>query len=182
MVSKFDKQILAAGIDVVDRPGDYVTPVDYDEGVSTAEKEAMKRWKADNPDGTLKHHRQLLVQGKITQVPWLDSRYYWPEVPGLGLEADNKLGEGPITGFGSSFPMYPNKGDKFLRVDRLPSALYKYNGRTWIEIDKNLTDSYAYDENYIDHLIGKLSSGEYDPDLLSAAEQEQIEYRLNNKS
>ena len=182
LVSKFDKQqMLTAGIDDIERPGDYITP-DDDDGVSAAEKEAMKRWKADNPDDTLKRHRLLLVHGKIAQVPWLDPRYYWPETPNLGLEADNELGEGPITGFGSSFPMYPNKGDKFLRVDRLPSALYKYNGRIWIEIDKNLTDDYAYDENYIDHLIQKLASGEYDPDLLSAAEQEQIEYRLNNKS
>jgi hypothetical protein len=65
-----------------------------------------------------------------------------------------------------------------LRVDRLPSALYKYNGRNWIEIDKKLSDQYSYDTAYIDHLIAKIDSGEYDPDLLTDAEIEQIQQRF----
>jgi hypothetical protein len=68
----------------------------------------------------------------------------------------------------------------FLRVDTLPSGLYKFNGNMWIEIDKKLSDQHAYDEAYIDHLIGKISTGEYDPDLLSDAERDSIEKRLNN--
>jgi hypothetical protein len=71
------------------------------------------------------------------------------------------------------------KGDTFLRVDRMPSALYKFNGTRWIEVDKSLSDQYVYDDAYIDHLISKIESGEYDPDLLSSAEQDQIEQRLN---
>jgi hypothetical protein len=70
----------------------------------------------------------------------------------------------------------------YLRVDRLPSVLYKFNGTNWIEVDKALSDSHAYDSAYIDHLIEKISSGEYDPDLLSDAERAQIELRLNQKS
>jgi hypothetical protein len=69
----------------------------------------------------------------------------------------------------------------FLRVDQLPSALYKYNGKTWIAVDKSLSDQYAYDTAYIDHLISKIESGEYDPELLSPAEQDQIEHRLKHK-
>jgi hypothetical protein len=65
-------------------------------------------------------------------------------------------------------------------VDRLPSALYKYNGNRWIEIDKKFSDQYAYDTAYIDHLIAKIDSGEYDPELLSDAERDQIEHRLKN--
>jgi hypothetical protein len=68
----------------------------------------------------------------------------------------------------------------FLRVDQLPSALYKFNGNRWIEVDKALTDSHAYDAAYIDHLISKIESGEYDLDLLSDAERDSIERRLNN--
>jgi hypothetical protein len=34
------------------------------------EKEAMHKWKAENPDGSLKIQRQLLARGKIEKLPW----------------------------------------------------------------------------------------------------------------
>ena len=145
-----------------DRPGDYLT--DY-------EKEAIRRWKDFNPDDTIKHQRELLEHGKINRLPWST----------LGLEADNVGTQGQMTGFGTAFPANPVKGDMFLRVDQLPSALYKYNGKNWIAVDKSLSDQYAYDTAYIDHLIEKIESGEYDPELLSPAEQDQIEYRLKKQ-
>jgi hypothetical protein len=100
------------------------------------------------------------------------------------LQADNEpLGTpGQVRGFGISFPVHATKGDMFLRVDRLPSMLYKYNGTNWIEVDKDLSDVYVYDTAYIDHLIEKLDSGEYDPDLLSDAEKDRIEKRLNQSN
>jgi hypothetical protein len=102
----------------------------------------------------------------------------------LGLSADNAppTANGEMRGFGTSFPTTANKGDMFLRVDQLPSALYKFNGTDWIEVDKALSDQHAYDEAYIDHLIEKISTGEYDPDLLSNAERDSIEQRLSNNS
>ena len=98
------------------------------------------------------------------------------------LEADNVANQSPgeVKGFGTQFPIDVNKGDMFLRVDRLPSQLYKFNGNTWIEVDKELTDQHAYNEAYIDHLIEKISTGEYDPELLSNAERDSIERRLKN--
>ena len=109
--------------------------------------------------------------GPITQFDFGD----------LGLEADNvPTQSGEVKGFGTQFPATPNKGDMFLRVDHLPSMLYKFNGNLWIEVDKALTDGHAYDVAYIDHLISKIESGEYDPDLLSDAERDSIERRLNN--
>ena len=100
----------------------------------------------------------------------------------LGLAADNAPNSavGEMRGFGTSFPTTANKGDMFLRVDQLPSALYKFNGIDWIEVDKALSDQHAYDEAYIDHLIEKISTGEYDPELLSNAERDSIEQRLSN--
>jgi hypothetical protein len=102
----------------------------------------------------------------------------------LGLTADNAPASavGEMRGFGASFPDNCNKGDMFLRVDQLPSALYKFNGTNWIEVDKKLSDQYLYDEAYIDHLIEKIGTGEYDPDLLSDAEREIIEKRLIQKA
>jgi hypothetical protein len=154
----------APGLDASDeRPGDYL--VDND-------KEAMRQWKEDNPNDTIKHQRDLLENGKIDHLPWDD----------LKLQPDNVSPHaGTMLGFGTAFPASANKGDTFLRVDRIPSALYKFNGSRWIEVDKSLSDQYAYDTAYIDHLINKIESGEYDPELLSSVEQDQIEHRLKNK-
>jgi hypothetical protein len=151
---------------------------DYEneENISPLEKEAQRAWKDANPEETIKHQRLLHKVGHIEQLPWRHPDYY----PELQLQADNAptgpVGE--VKGFGSQFPDPAAKGDMFLRVDRLPSALYKYNGANWIEVDKDLSDNYAYDDAYIDHLIAKIDSGEYDPELLSDAERDHIEQRL----
>jgi hypothetical protein len=62
----------------------------------------------------------------------------------------------------------------------MPSVVYKFNGSDWILIDKNSTDSYTYDNAYIDHLIQRIAAGQYDPDLLSEGEREQVQQRLEN--
>jgi len=76
--------------------------------------------------------------------------------------------------FGIQFPGSPNKGDMFLKVDTLPSTLYKFNGNKWIAVDKALTDSYAYNEEYIRHVVKQIELGTVSPDELSIIEQEQI--------
>jgi hypothetical protein len=52
--------------------------------------------------------------------------------------------------------------------------LFKWNGSKWIEIDKDKTDRYAYDQAYIQLLVTKLQRGEYDFDDLNDAEKAQI--------
>jgi hypothetical protein len=99
------------------------------------------------------------------------------------LQADNDLSAATTTsGFGITFPDTPNKGDTYLKVDRLPTVLYKFNGRDWIEVDKEISSSYVYEDSYIDHLISRIGSGEYDPDLLSDTEREAIAQRLKNNT
>ena len=130
-------------------------------------KAAIKQWKSENPDRTIKEERAKLVAGRIDQLPW------------MGLIADNELGREPTSGFGIGFPATPVKGDTYMRVDQMPNVLYKFNGFHWIIVDKTLTDNYTYDDAYIEHLIAKLTSGEYDPDLLSDAEADAIARRVN---
>ena len=157
LVSQFDKQHLA-------------------EEETDAEKEAKRLWKAENPDGTVKEQRRLQEAGAIDTLPWQDY---------INLRADNDgnlSSTGRLLGFGIKFPDNPAKGDSFIRVDQMPSALYKYNGSKWIEVDKGLSDQYAYDTAYIDHLIDKLTTGEYDPELLNDAEREQVAQRLQNNN
>jgi hypothetical protein len=82
-------------------------------------------------------------------------------------------------GFGTRFPLNPQKGDMFLRVDMLPNKLYKWNGQKWIEVAKSTTDRYAYEEEYIKYITDKIISGEYDMDDLSKPEQEEVLKRLS---
>lgn len=98
-------------------------------------------------------------------------------IPDLSITADDE----PVNnaGFGVKFPENPNKGDVFLRVDYLPSKLYKWNEKKWIEVDKESIDYYTYDKEYIKHLIDKINSGEYDTELLTPTEQDQITRYLN---
>ena len=151
---------------------------DHEDGITTAEKEAQRAWKMTHPNETIKKHRLLHDAGYISELPWNHPDYHPDYQPQLGLVADNDPQSGEVKGFGTQFPPNPGKGDMFLRVDRLPSALYKFNGSIWIEVDKALSDQHAYDNAYIDHLIEKIDSGEYDPELLSDAERISIEQRL----
>jgi hypothetical protein len=146
------------------------------------EREAERAWKTENPDKTLKRQRQLHRLGLIDQLPWMRSEFQNRVSAATQLQADNEpLGKaGQVRGFGITFPVNVTKGDMFLRVDRLPTALYKFNGTNWIEVDKTLSDNYAYDTAYIDHLIEKIDRGEYDPELLSEAEKDSIEKRLQS--
>ena len=155
------------------------TVIDDDEHEIDFEgKQARRAWKEANPDETIKHQRLLHKVGQIDQLPWHHPDYY----PELQLQADNAptgpLGE--VKGFGSQFPTGVSKGDMFLRVDQLPSMLYKFNGVNWIEVDKALSDQHAFNDAYIDYLIAKIDSGEYDPELLSDAERDSIEHRLRS--
>ena len=154
-----------------ERPGDYLFK---DTATDSAEKEAKRRWKEENPSNTIKRQEKLKELGAINDVPWHDPKY------SIGLQADNEPHgpTGEVKGFGTSFPADANKGDMFLRVDQLPTQLYKFNGIQWIAVEKGLTDNYAYDDAYIDHLIDKIDSGEYDLDLLSDAERDAIEAKL----
>jgi hypothetical protein len=152
--------------------------------ISLADKQARRNWKEANPGKSLKAHQRLHDAGHIEELPWNHPDYHPDYQDQLALAADNELPQstGNMRGFGSEFPTdWIKKGDMYLRTDRLPSALYKFNGNTWIEVDKNVSDSYVYDEAYIDHLIEKIDSGEYDPDLLSESEKDGIAHRLNYK-
>jgi hypothetical protein len=101
--------------------------------------------------------------------------------PDLSINAET-TNVNAVAGFGIVFPKEPAKGDLYLRVDYLPNKLHKWNGIKWIEVDKAATDRYSYDEEYIKHLIARLATGEYDPELLSVIEQEQIQRYINENT
>jgi len=85
------------------------------------------------------------------------------------------------TNFGIKFPDVANKGDVFVRVDSLPNRVHKYDGRKWIEVQKDQSDTYLHNQKYIKYLVEKIEKGEYDLDLLSETEKEQIELFLKTQ-
>lgn len=95
------------------------------------------------------------------------------DTPPVTLQADN-FPMGGNASFGTQFPVNPLKGDLFLRVDFMPSKLFKWVGSRWIEIDKAQTDTYIYNDEYIKMLVDKVSNNEYDIDDLNSTEQEQV--------
>jgi hypothetical protein len=132
-------------------------------------KEAIKKWKLANPNDTIKNQRHLLQRGEIKELPWMALVEELPDID-------------PVHSFGTQLPRTGRKRDTFVRTDTVPNRVYKHNGIDWIEVDKNLNDSYTYNTAYIDHLIDKIAQGQYDPDLLSESESEQVSIRLNQKS
>jgi hypothetical protein len=76
--------------------------------------------------------------------------------------------------FGTQFPRIATKGDLFVRVDVLPNRVFKFDGKKWLEQNKNLTQSYM-DRGYIEFLVDKLNNGEYDLDQLSEGEKAELE-------
>ncbi len=115
-------------------------------------------------------------KGKVYNLDAFNKLY-----PNMAIKADNdKLEAASQCGFGERFPDSPMKGDMFIRTDYLPDRLFKWNGQKWIEVDKNSTDSYTYNQAYIQHLIQKLEAGEYEIEDLSDAEQAQVEQQIED--
>jgi hypothetical protein len=165
-------QDLTAHIEKKDNVGVALPEEEIVDEETDAEKLARRTWKESNPDNTIHRQKQLLDEGKISRLPWED----------LMIAQADDIAPFTNVNFGTKFPGNPNRGDAYIRVDYLPTKLFKWNGVKWIEIDKNVTDTFAYNDEYIDHLIAKIGSGEYDPDLLNPGEREQIEQRLRDNN
>jgi hypothetical protein len=94
-----------------------------------------------------------------------------PEFLKLSADASKPVN----SSFGSKFPDVATKGDVFTRVDVLPNKVFKYDGRNWIGINKETSNTYLYNTKYLEYLIEMIGKGEYDPELLSDNERAQIE-------
>lgn len=149
----------------VERPGDYVTPPVVVETTGVTDM-------LPTPDET----GYYSYDGKHMPKDVFKSLY--PDM--FRLTADS--GRAVSTNFGTVFPKYATRGDTFVRVDMLPNKVFKFDGKSnWIEVNKETSNSYLYDQEYIKHLIQKIDNGEYDVELLSDAEKEQIQEFLTKK-
>lgn len=145
---------------LVANPISTVTEDDEPDTESTlAVKEAMKAWKADHPTNSLKEQRRRFARGEIDELPWL-----------IQLPLQHT--------FGSEFPLPQRKGDTHMLTKAVPHQLHKWNGKTWIKVDKSTNTAYTNNTAYINYLIEKMDSGEYDPDFLTDSERDQVTRQL----
>ena len=82
------------------------------------------------------------------------------------------------TNFGTTFPRIAKKGDIFVRVDVMPNRVFKFDGKKWLEQNKEVSQSYLYNKEYMEFLVDKLGSGEYDLESLNDIERTEVEQYL----
>ena len=111
----------------------------------------------------------VAYEGKQMQREALLSMH--PEFLKIAVDSGKQI----TSGFGPKFPDPAEKGDVFTRVDSLPNKVFKYDGRNWIQINKETTNAYLYNTKYLEYLIDMIARGEYDPEMLSENERYQIE-------
>jgi hypothetical protein len=142
--------------------GAKITEPDDEESTETdVDVSAAKQvWKAENPNSSLKEQRRKLASGEIDELPWLAN------IPTKET-------------FGPEFPAAQRRGDIHVNTKSIPHEVFKWNGRAWMKVDKDSNDAYTYNTAYINYLIAKIDSGEYDPDLLSEREREQVASQLS---
>ncbi len=152
-------------------------------------KQAFKEYEGNKVEEEVEEEAPRVSQG-VTYEKVRDSDYYIdPDGkqihenaikemhPELQLQEDSGARQAG-TSFGTTFPLIAVKGDIFVRVDQMPNRVFKFEGKDWMEIDKESTDSYTFDEEYIKYIIAQIKTGEYDIDLLSESERYQVEVYL----
>ena len=163
------------------------TPATVDEstfaGVSKIIADNEKTLLSD--EGATVDERTLVDTGQANATADQLTLPSFPERHGIVLPPRRDIPEhfpkGGNANFGVTFPDSPLNGDLFLRVDYIPSKLFKWLGDKWVEVDKGITESFAYDKEYIKLLVDKVSSGEYDIDDLNQSEQDQIAQYLHEQ-
>ena len=84
--------------------------------------------------------------------------------------------------YGKSLPLQApaSAGQLFVRLEANGLTVHKWNGDTWIKVDKEQNSSYLLDDPVTDGIITSLASGELDWEMLTDKEQQAIEPLLKD--
>jgi hypothetical protein len=162
LVSNFDKQVLAEPEVQVIAPAEELT-------ITVSETAPKFKAETVTPPETAPRQKGAMVEPE--PEPKGPEEYITDSIVKM-------LNRKPNAGFGAEFPDNPTRGDMFLRIDFKPTRLFKWNDISWIEVNKNATDAYSYNDAYIQYLAEKLLSGEYQLDDLTEMEQQQVQVLL----
>lgn len=180
-------KILAMGIDVIERPGDYIEPYterhleDKVPNFEGFKDPSTNEWVQTGPEfdvtSTAEPYKVLgdgYVEYEGKRMTDKVLREYRPDL--FNLNPDDQ--PGVRTGFGITFPEHAHTGDTFVRVDVMPNKVFKFNGVKWIA---SQSETHLSNVDYLNHLIEKLGTGEYDPEILTDAEQEAVSHHIQNR-
>lgn len=120
----------------------------------------------DMGGGYIQYDGKLFQQGALKELR--------PDLFRVQVDTGNQVS----SDFGTQFPKIARKGQIFVRVDVLPNRVFKFDGIKWLEQNKSTSQSYLYNKEYIEFLIERISTGEYDLDVLSDNEKMEIEAHL----
>lgn len=74
------------------------------------------------------------------------------------MTGDGTAPDGYPVGAGISFPLNPQVGDYFLRIDYLPQLLFRWDGRLWIRISSNVRTETGFTLNDQSQLSGFINN------------------------
>jgi len=122
----------------------------------------------DVGDGYLEYNKGLYKQEALRELR--------PDL--FSAKSDLYNNNQSSSSFGTQFPKISKKGNIFVRVDVNPNRVFKFDGQKWIEVSKEVTQTYLSDSDYLEFLVNKIGSGEYDLDSLTETERLEIEAHL----
>lgn len=179
-----ESPILTLGVDDVERPGDYlatnsssdtitVDSTNVEDTIQDIDEHVTENVTTEKVMYSL-DQGHITFEGKRMSVENLKSIR-----PDLVIPPDGNI---PTRiDYGSEFPKLSLSGDTFIRIDSIPHRVYKFNGKKWMNVDKVENTTYLTNRAYIRYLIQKLELNEYDTELLTYAEQDEVETYLVNK-
>ena len=74
------------------------------------------------------------------------------------LDGNGQAPNGFPTGAGISFPQNPQVGDYFLRIDYFPQLLYRWDGKLWVRISKNVRTETGFNVTNESQLSGFINN------------------------
>ncbi len=67
-----------------------------------------------------------------------------------------------------------------MRVDTLPNKLFRWTGTNWMQLDKEITDTYL-NEEYVEHLTDQVVKGFTEVEDLTDQEQQEVESAIQRR-
>tara|TARA_B100002019_G_C21233731_1_gene581553 strand:+ start:961 stop:1179 length:219 start_codon:yes stop_codon:yes gene_type:complete len=67
-----------------------------------------------------------------------------------------------------------------VRVDTLPNKLFRWTGTNWMQLDKEITDTYL-NEEYVEHLTDQVVKGFTEVEDLTDQEQQEVESAIQRR-
>jgi hypothetical protein len=74
------------------------------------------------------------------------------------LTGTDQAPNGFPTGAGIAFPQNPQVGDYFLRIDYFPQLLYRWDGKLWVRVSKNVRTDTSFDATNKSQLSGFINN------------------------